>query len=593
MATQGDINDFQLQHEKPETPPDPPNPASRPSRNRQTRKMIFIFLQLSNLVCEEKTPVAAPGSGLCTTKFRHRSFNLADKEIKLIDSPGFNTSAPNNSDVLYKLVCYLMKMHNERNQKINGIVYLHPGGSDINCDHLKQTMGALGALIGDRYLSQLKIAVVPNDGGAAVDEHLIRSLRGPTSPFHAARAAGAEILGLPLQPENVRDFFLGYTQMPSLFLRIQSQITRGDGWLFIKAYIEKTLRPTPTRSPSGQLPRSHRGADRVSRADAMERSQHFELVLAGSEAETKSLRDQFEQTRSEYASFRSELQLNDSMEQGRIIQSLEDLNCGIGSFGRSVAVHIVDNYVSQYTDGDTALKASNLPGVKAQFCHQEGKPSLVSSSTGNGMPTEDFFDLGVRFILCKRLYEHIFLPFHPALAGDSRNEFMNGLYQQVRHQDHQTIASKWRANSFLALSDGNNTEIRAQYIRKCIESIKTQDLDVLFANFFGENKGVSLTELHQGELEKLVSLAWDWNHVLKGSVVVLGDFQPTAYESGVPFDPSHMAEFEPDKRSKKVPSTALCTIGLGLMASRSKDKGNVLDDVVVCKASVVTEYIYE
>ncbi|KAG9083453.1 hypothetical protein FS749_006020 [Ceratobasidium sp. UAMH 11750] len=598
---QDDFNDLQPQHEEPEIPPDPPSPVSQPPRNTPSRRKIYILLLgpsgagkslLSNTVCEEQVPVAAPGSGLCTTSFRYQSFILAEKEVRLVDTPGFDASFSNNGDVLYRLVCYLMKLYRERNHKITGIVYLHPGGSDINSNHLKQTIKALKTLIGERSLSQLKVAVVADDNGTIVDTDLIRSLQGPTSPFHAIHGEGAEILGLPLRSENVREFLLGYTHLPYLFLRIQSQATRGSiGPL--RAYIERILRPTPTESSSGPLSRSRRSTDRVSRAEVTERSQHLELALAESEAETKLLRDRFEQTQSEYVSLRSELQLNDNTEQSKIVQSLKDLNRCIENFGRSVAEHIVDNYVSPYTDDETTLKASNLPGIKAQFCHQEGGPSLVVSSTGRGMPTEDFFDLSIRFILCKRLYEHIFLPFHPTLAGDSRNEFMNELYQEVRRQDHQTIASKWRANSFLALSKSNDTEIRAQYVHNYIENIRTQDLDVLFSNFFDKKKGVSLADSYEEELEKLVSLAWDWNHVLKGSVVVLGDFQPTIYENGAPFDPGCMVDFEPDRKSKKVPSTALCTIGFGLMASRSKDKGNVLDDVVVCKASVVTEHVYD
>ncbi|KAG8740460.1 hypothetical protein FRC10_004287 [Ceratobasidium sp. 414] len=561
--------------------------------------LILIFsLQLSNAVCDERVPVATPGSGLCTTSVRHRSFVLEEQEFRLIDTPGFNNSPTNNRDVLCRVARY-----RTRSYKIYGVLYMHPEGSNLDCSHLRQNIVALKTLIGHHCLSHLKIGIVPNDNRTVVGADTIRSLQDPASPFYSVHEAGAEILGLPLRPESIREFLLGYAQLPRQLLEVQvGMIRREIGRL--EPYIEKLLDPTLAPSTPGQLSQSRGGTDRTSSLsleadliEATERSRHLELALAESEAETKLLRDRFEQTRSEYASLRSELQLNDNMEQSKIVRSLKDLNRGIEDFGRSVAEHIVDNYVSPYTSDHTTLKASNLPGVKAQFCHQEGKPSLVLSSTGDGMPTEDFFDLSVRSILCKRLHENIFLPFHPTLAGDSQNEFMNGLYQEVRHQGkllhHQTIASKWRANSFLALSKSNDPEIRAKYVRKYIESIKTQDLDVLFANFFDENKGVSLADLHDKELEKLVSLAWDWNRTLKGSVVVLGDFQPIAYESGVLFDPNRMVDFEPDRKSKKVPSTALCTIGFGLMVSRSKDKGNILDDMVVCKATMVTEHAYE
>ncbi|KAG9126353.1 hypothetical protein FRC07_003746 [Ceratobasidium sp. 392] len=459
-------------------------------------------------------------------------------------------------------------------------------------------MGVLKALVGDRFLPQLKIAVVPNGHGQTVDTDLIRTLQGPGSPFHAVHAGGAEIVGLPLRAENIREFLLGYIQLPYLLLKIQNQITHGNVGP-PREYITKLFERTSTTSLE-RSPRSRRGAARASNhphdtnlAEAAERSQQLELALAESEAEIKLLRDQFQQIRSEYASLRSELQLNDNMEQGNIVQCLKDLNRCIGNLGRSIAEHIVDHYIPSYADDDTTLKASDLSRVKAQFHHQEGRPSLVVSSSGDGMPAEDFFDHGIRSIVCKRLYENIFLPFHPILLGDPRNDFMNELYQEVRYQDNQTAASKWRANSFLAVSKNNDSEVRTQHIRTHVENIKTQDFAGLFAGFFDEDTNVSLEGSHDEELERLVSLAWDWNHILKGSVVMLGDFQPTVYDNGVPFDPSCMADFEPKKGSKKVPQTALCTIGLGLKVSRSKVKGSAVDDTIICKASVVTEHIYE
>ncbi|KAG9103547.1 hypothetical protein FRC06_010032 [Ceratobasidium sp. 370] len=592
---QDDTNGSQPNQEKPDTQPAPSSPVSKYSKKRSFGRLVYILLlgpsgagktSLSNAVCDEQAPVAAPGSGLCTTGFRYRAFTLAEHEVRLIDTPGFTTSSSHNRDVLYRLVRYLMKIYDDRGHEITGVVYLHPEGSNIDCNHLKQNMSALRDLIGDRYLSHLKIAVVPNNSGTNVNADSTHALQNHTSPFHEVLSKGAQLVDLSLDSGSIQGFLLGYTTLHFRLLRVQWRMKTGE-IRHLGSYIGGILGLVSTEARS---PHSHRSADRASSrslgndlTEATERCRHLELALAESEVETKLLRDQLEQTRSEYASLRSELQLSDNMEQSKIVQSLKNLNRGIENLGRSIAEHIVDNHVSPYTNDETTLKASNLPQIKVQFYHQEGSPSLVESSSGAGMPTEDFFDLGVRSILCRRLHENIFLPFHPTLAGDPRNEFM----------DHQSIASKWRANSFLALSNNDDPEIRAKHVHGCVEKIMTRDLNVLFANFFGERTSASLAELHKIELEKLVSLAWEWNHILKGSVIVLGDFQPTVYESGVPFDPSRMVDFEPDRKSKKVPSTALCTIGFGLMVSRSKDKGNVLDDVDVCKASVVTEHVYE
>jgi hypothetical protein len=159
--------------------------------------------------------------------------------------------------------------------------------------------------------------------------------------------------------------------------------------------------------------------------------------------------------------------------------------------------------------------------------------------------------------------------------------------------EHQTIAAKWRANTFIALGKRNDIEIRTKFIGEYVEQIMTNDLKVLFKGFFGEEVDVSLTEPQYEELKIIVSTAWDWNYVLKGGVVMLGDFQPTTCENGIPFDPRRMVDFEPNRKSKGSPGVAMCTIGLGLTLSRSKAKGSSPDDVVVCKASVVTEQVYE
>ncbi|KAG8707505.1 hypothetical protein FRC09_001782 [Ceratobasidium sp. 395] len=403
---------------------------------------------------------------------------------------------------------------------------------------------------------------------------------------------------MPLRAESIQDVVAGYTLLPRQSPRIQLQMLDNE-IRNLDSYIRSMLNPASVRTSSGRLSHSHRNTNRSSDrsiendlTEAKEKSQYLELALNELEAEAKHLRDQLEQTRSEYASLRSELQLNDNMEQSRIVQSLKDLNRCIEDLGRSIAEHIVDSYIPGYANDETTLKAVNLSQIKAQFYHHEGRHSLVVSSNGDGMPTEDFFDLAVRSILCKFLYENIFLPFHPTLLGDPRNEFMNELYREVRSQNHQTTASKWRASSFLAFSKDSAT-VRDQHVRGYVENIKTQDLATLFVGFFGEKVNILLTDSHDREIERLVGLAWDWNYTLKGSVIMLGDYQPTIYDSGVPFDPTCMANFEPKKGLKEAPDTALCTIGLGLTTSCSRTGGNVLGSAVVCKAPVVTEHIYD
>lgn len=144
----------------------------------------------------------------------------------------------------------------------------------------------------------------------------------------------------------------------------------------------------------------------------------------------------------------------------------------------------------------------------------------------------------------------------------------------------------------MALSQKNGVDLRAELINKYVEYVLKVDIDGLFGAFFGEQAGIALTSLERERLHDIISSAWDWNQILKGSVVVLGDLQPVAYNNGLPFDSLRMSEFEPRKGEKGDPDVAMCTIGLGLVVSRSKVKGSAPDVAVVSKASVVTERRY-
>lgn len=159
--------------------------------------------------------------------------------------------------------------------------------------------------------------------------------------------------------------------------------------------------------------------------------------------------------------------------------------------------------------------------------------------------------------------------------------------------EHPTVAAKWRASSFSAISLRSGSETRDKSITQYVEQIASHDLARLLKGVYGQQTGLKLTERQCDRLREFVTLAWDWNEVLKGSVIFLGDFQPVAYANGSPFNPTRMEEFERDKAEKRDPEVAMCTIGLGLTVSRSKVKGDVPEEEVVCRASVVTERRYE
>ncbi|KAG8712292.1 hypothetical protein FRC11_000510, partial [Ceratobasidium sp. 423] len=151
------------------------------------------------------------------------------------------------------------------------------------------------------------------------------------------------------------------------------------------------------------------------------------------------------------------------------------------------------------------------------------------------------------------------------------------------------VAAKWRASSFLALSKG--IRLDKATIESQVESLVAEDIQPLLHNLFGQNDAATLTENHRGQLQAIMTVAWEFNHVLKGEVVTLGDFQPQRYEPGVPFDSKTMIEFEPNK--KRGPGdVVICTVRLGLTLSSSRGAGKDATPLVIVPPTVVTPMLY-
>lgn len=99
---------------------------------------------------------------------------------------------------------------------------------------------------------------------------------------------------------------------------------------------------------------------------------------------------------------------------------------------------------------------------------------------------------------------------------------------------------------------------------------------------------MTLEERHYIELERLVRTAWEWNSMLKGEVLLLGDFAQTNYDAGTCFNPQLMTEYDTRPGGPK-PSTVLATLALGLDSSHAVGSGRPPELTNVCKAIVATE----
>ncbi|CCO35407.1 hypothetical protein BN14_09525 [Rhizoctonia solani AG-1 IB] len=421
-------------------------------------------------------------------------------------------------------------------------------------------MESLRHLVGDPWLSFVTIAIVPGP-----DSDPITRFQESTSPFYTLYSRGAKVLSMPLESSRVQEVLLEFEPSPPLprwtqKVRPSYYSGRPEG---LDRFIEEITKVNRTESSN-----KTKRPPKITLEESEASRQQLQDTLDQTEAELQSLRSQLEQTQLEYASLRSELQLNDNTEQSKVVQSLNDLNRTIDDFGRSVAEYMVDNFAAILNKDDpTALDASNFTGLQRQFGHQGGKPSLAASSRGEGLPIEDVIDLALRSFLCQMLYKSVFLPFYPTLTTSAAPGFMDSLYEEIRRQVSPTVAAKWRASSFVALSQGN--KFNHSVIESQVESLVMSDIQQLLSNIFGGADTVTLTDDQRKKLQDIVTLAWEFNYMLKGEVVTLGDFQPLCYERGTPFNPKTMVEFEPDKK-RKPGDIAISTVRLGITLSYSK-----------------------
>jgi hypothetical protein len=156
----------------------------------------------------------------------------------------------------------------------------------------------------------------------------------------------------------------------------------------------------------------------------------------------------------------------------------------------------------------------------------------------------------------------------------------------------QAVAAKWRANCFKSIYKPESLDATTQHINSVTQKVAHDSLDPLITYFFGQKAGIRLGDQQSERLVRLVRVAWDWNSMLKGEVIVLGDFYQTFYTPLHRFDPGLMSEFEPNPR-KPQPKSILGTLGLGLVSSRAVGGGQAPETTVVVKAMVATKHLYE
>jgi hypothetical protein len=303
-------------------------------------------------------------------------------------------------------------------------------------------------LLGTACFPRLTILVVPvGPIGSGHSASIAAELEAPDSIFHPAHKAGARIMISNLDEPDIINILEGYATKDPLQLQIQRD--RPDN---LRNKIETTLGYCETDSVKLLLTREAESVARTFRPrlatlqSSLEESnatakhyhsacQQLEQDLARHQEAALKLRQQLKQTQTEYSSLRSQLQLQENIEQSEVVQGLKDLNRNIDDIGRSFSEYLVDQYVKAAFDKDpgdvTTLDAQQLSGLQELFGHIEGRTSLVMSSSGTGMMIEDFFDYGIRCLLCVHLSQRIFGIFHPAVEP-SHNKLVADMYDDIQ-----------------------------------------------------------------------------------------------------------------------------------------------------------------
>ncbi|KAG8792443.1 hypothetical protein FRC12_006090 [Ceratobasidium sp. 428] len=395
----------------------------------------------------------------------------------------------------------------------------------------------------------------------------------PHSAFHHLNEA--KFQPLKLEKEATRKVLLAYGRYQPTRFNAQWVLTNRQtkDTKDIKAYIQDSLslnKLLPLKTISGEWESERK---------------RLQKVVAEHTTEAADLRDQLQKAQAQYASLHSHLQIQENIEKAEIAQQLADLNRQIDDIGHTTSNYLIDRHVEA---GATSLDARDPRGLKAMFLHTEGFSSLVASSTGAGMAAPDFFDYAVRSILCQQLCKYIFNPFHPNVPNP--NAIME-VYPLVQSQEPQIFAGRWRKSAFTSISRSIGLAGAVQAKARITEAIVSEKLNPLLSLFFGSAAGVALEKQHFELLGGLVSSAWSLNELLKGSVVLLGDFCPAAYSYGHEFDPDFMSEFE-GQHTDETPEYILSTIRLGMLLGKARGEGKDPQTSVFCKASVITEKLF-
>ncbi|KAF8606715.1 hypothetical protein BDV93DRAFT_604068 [Ceratobasidium sp. AG-I] len=541
-----------------------------------------------------------------TTEVTLNPTTIGGQDYVLVDTPGLDNPNISDHQVFKQIKEYLITTEAMTHHLLAGVIYIHRPEDSLRSRTLHRNIQVVShELLGADWYSRFRI-MVPGSPQEANLESTYQAMFHPSSPFFHVLQGGAKvILGTEdAQLHQVLQFCA--SQAPTLLQvqQVSGQVLSG----FIGDSIERRLGHLDISSVELHI---HIQAERIKqRYDAelrelrstlakskakelnlSERLEQMEVKRMSFHDAEGSLRQQLEQTQTEYASLRSQLQLQENTEQGDVVRALQGLNREIEDIGRSLSMFLVDAHtvrlLAREPADTTTSHACRLSELKNFLGHREGSSSLVASSHGEGLGIEEFFDYAIRSTLCKYLHERIFSLFHPGAEG-SESINLGTMYNGIRRREPQASAAKWRSTSFKSIYKHSDPDATSECVRQIAQIIVQVGLKPLTNFVFGEGAGVTFEGQHHARIEHLVRTAWEWNSMLKGDVLILGDFTQTHYEAGSRFNSELMTEFDA-RPGAPAPSTMLATLALGLDSSQAIGNGCLPVVTHVYKAVVATE----
>ncbi|CEL54215.1 hypothetical protein RSOLAG1IB_11613 [Rhizoctonia solani AG-1 IB] len=552
----------------------------------------------------------------CTKLFYTcQKFSMHGQEFAFIDSPGFDSKVMCDEEIFLKAMGHLGSRSGEP-MKLTGVVYVHPQEANLGSRALWRNLGMLMGLIGEANGGHVSALIRPRsekmDDGRAISSTIVGTaspfsivyrrsqLKTPISRIWTFQSWTQSTLSKVLQP---------YTTLTPIQLRIQFKDSSREQLVlqlrkFLPSQYAKNCScpdefyhcpgPTPDNLEKGaDVPTTNQNKEELgANIEPGLKEQQLSSINEPKKKEpteqddVEQLKEQLKRTQSDYASLHSHLQVQDNTVESEITKALTDVNHIIEAIGNSVS-----EYVNETQPEPNLLGAlgdhSQLKEFFKGFAHAEGS-SLIHSPTGACMAPQDFFDYAVRATLCHQLCEKLFKPFHPSL-NEEGNSIIE-IYNQIAYHDAQPVAGRWRRDAFKAIE--RSLSSKTKQTSSSIHQNLVESLDTLLKICSRSPAELQLSPEQKTEITKLGNKAEELNQLVKGTVVYLGDYQPTMYMCGDAFQASHMSELQTGPKPKKDhPPAILATVTLGLVKKCAVGGGRSPEETVVCTAAVVSERV--